>query len=1081
MRMGSRSPKISAASMQMLLLVFLVLCLAGFSLAQNTNSGDIRGTVTDASGAVIPGVAITVLNVDTGVTKELTTNDAGLYDAVSILPGRYKITFSKQSFDKFVRDGITLEVGLLTVDAQLNVGAAVQQVQVTAEATLLKTETGEQSTTFQAAVMNELPNVGQSWANFTQLLPGASGSGTGVAINGNMPFYANFLADGASSTLPHSANVDVSIFESLAEVQINTSTFSAQYGIGGAVFNQISKGGNNQLHGSAYEYFENNYLNARNFFDGGIGAPKLRYNNFGGSVGGPILKNKLFFYFNMDKIVNPSTSFAYTTVPTDAMKKGNFSDPAFPSIYDPATLHQDGSGNWVRNPFPGNQIPSSQFDKVAGNLQPYYPEPNLPGLSNNYQYRYAGESPFTKEFGRIDYNFSDKNRLTFSITQRDNPAKYPGPICPVTCLIGDVDSYNSQLSDVWSIGPATVNEFRFGYTRQGNWFVAQSAGLGYPAKLGMQYAKADIFPNINISGTGGGNFLNPSISAIYIENAFEPSDVVTMIRGRHILHFGGEVLIYQDNSTPWGSEQSGQFNFTGVFTQSGPNAPNTGLGYADFLLGQVQQWNASNQPPAGARQKNPQVFFQDDIKLRPNLTLNVGLRYEIHGGWSEVHNQIGVFDPAITNPVTNTPGAMWFAPNNGRSQLMATNYKVFLPRLGFAWSPRSKWAVRGGFGVYAYGWSLDTYGVGMGFGSQSSGSVTNSDNLTPVVLLGGSGSNLPYLSAARGAGDYNGQGVSYQPYHTPVARIYQWSLSVQRELGGGAILEAAYVASHATDLAFPADINQLHAGSFGLGQSARPYPQFQGIGGNAPYDAISNYNSMQLTFRKRFSHGLSIDTNFTWSKMLSEQDSAGWGGRGGSQPYQSAYNPGANYGYSNLDIPHALKGAVVYQVPVGKGHAVLSQGGALNAILGGWQASSTFIVESGSPYTLTMTGNNGSNSLAGYWYPNVVGDPSVSHPSIDEWFNPAAFAQPAANTFGNAGRNILRGPRYMDVDFSMGKNFKIPKFERANLQIRMDAVNVLNHPCFGVPDSSIGDPGAGHIYYTATSGRTLQLGARFSF
>ena len=1081
--MPTGSIALSRIVVRILLAGLLIMCMASLSLAQNTNAGDIRGTVTDSSGAVIPGVTVTILNTDTGVTTQLVTNEAGIYDAVSILPGRYKITFSKDGFEKLVHDGITLQVGALTVDGQLTIGTATQEIQVTAEATLLKTETGEQSTTFTDEALHSMPNVGQDWSLYTRLLPGANGSGTGISINGNLPYYANFLADGASSTLPHSANADLSVLETLSEVQINTSTFSAQYGIGGAVFNQISKGGTNAWHGAAYEYFQNNYLNARSFFDGGIGAPRLRYDNFGGAVGGPILRNKLFFFFDIDKIINPSNSFSTATVPTDAMRQGNFSDPAFPALYDPASLHKDSSGNYVRNPFPGNQIPSSQFDKVALAIQKFYPEPNLPGLSNNFQYSAATVNPFIKEFGRIDFNINDKHRMTFSITQRDNPAHYGGATCPITCQAGDVDSYNSQLSDVWSISSTTVNEFRFGYTRQGNWFVAQSAGLGYPAKIGLQYAKADIFPNININGTGGGNILYPNTVSIYIENSLEPSDVVTMIRGRHILHFGGEVLIYRDNSTPWGSEQSGQFTFTGVFTQHDPNSANTGLGYADFLLGQVQHWDATNQPPAGSRQKSPQFFFQDDFKIRPNLTLNLGMRWEIHGGWSEVHNNIGVFDPTITNPVTNTLGAMWFDPNHGRDRLMATDYKVFLPRVGFAWSPWTNWAVRGGFGIYAYNWSLDTYGTGLGFGSQNSGSITNTDNLNPVVLLSGTGTNLPYLSAARGAGDYNGQGVNYQPYHTPVARNYQWSFSVQRQLGKGAVAEAAYVGSHATDLAFAGDINQLQYGSFGLGQNARPYPQFGSITGQAPYDAISNYDSLQLSFRKRWSRGLTLDVNYVWSKMLDEQDSAGFGGRGGSQYFQYTYDPARNYGLSNFDVPHAFKGSAIYEFPVGKGRAYLNQNAFLDAILGGWQASSTWVYQSGSPFTVYMSGNNGSNTLANsaWWYPNLVGDPSVSNPSIHEWFNPAAFAQPAANTFGNTGRNILRGPRFSDVHFSMAKTFIMPKFERGRLQLRLDATNVLNHPSFGTPNANIGDPGAPTINYVSVGGRNIQLGARFSF
>ena len=1065
--------------------VLLLVLSAGLCFGQNTNSGDLRGVVTDATGAVVPGVTITILNVETGVVRTLTTNQSGLYDAVSILPGNYRLTFSKEGFDKLVRDGITLQVGApLTVDAQLTVGTAQQQISVTAEATLLKTETGEQSTTLRTETMTQLPNFGQNWANFTKLLPGAAGApsasqgvsnpGTGVAVNGNLPYYANFLADGASTALPHSANVDVSIFESVAEVQINTSSFSAQYGIGGAVFNQISKGGTNQFHGSAYEYFQNDALNARSFFDSST-VPRLRYDNFGGSVGGPILKNRLFFYFNIDKIINPNSTTQRVTVPTDAMRNGDFSDPALPKIYDPATL-----SNGVRQPFGGNIIPASRFDKVAAALQAYYPHANLPGFSNNYQYVQPNVNPFIKEFGRIDYNLSDKNRITFSITQRDNPAFYANTSCPINCQSGDVDSYNAQVSDVWTISPATVNEFRFGYTRQGNWFVPQSIGLGYPEKLGLQYAKADIFPNITINGTGGNNVLNPQTNAVYIENSFEPSDVVTMIRGKHILHFGGELLAYQDNSTPWGNTQSGQFTFTGVFTQSSPNAPSTGLGYADFLLGQVQKWSANNQPPAAARQKSPQFFVQDDFKVRPNLTVNLGLRYQIQNGWSEKHNQIGVFDPTITNPKTNTPGAVWFSPNNGRKALEATDYKIFLPRVGFAWSPRHNWAVRGGFGIYAYGWSLDTYGAGMGFGSNATGSVTNSDNLTPVVLLSGSGSNLPYVQASRDPGAYNGQGISYQPFHTPVARNYQWSFSIQRELGQGAVAEAAYVGSHGTDLSFPVDINQLHIGSLGLGQAARPYPQFQGLGGNT-YNAISNYDSLQLSVRKRFARGLSVDMNYTWSKFLDSQDSAGWGGRGGNQYYQNAYNPAANYSLANFDVPHAFKGAIVYQLPFGKGRSYLNNNAFLDAVIGGWQASTIFVTQSGTPFTLLVSGNNGSNSLAGNWYPNLVGNPSLSHQSIAQWYNPAAFASPAANTFGNTGRNILRGPGLTDFDFSMAKTFTMPRFERAALQIRMDAVNILNHPSFNNPNNNIGNPQAGQITSTTVGGRNIQLGARFSF
>lgn len=355
------------APIPMLGLSAAILCLASLGLAQSTNSGDIRGTVTDPTGAVVPEAKVTVLNLDTGVSREFTTNAAGLYDTVSILPGTYRITFSKVGFSTLVRDGVTLQVGApLTVDGQLTVGAAQQEVEVNAAALLLKTETAEQSTNFLSETMTELPNVSRNWTNMTKMLPGVTGTGTTLSVNGAMPYYANFQADGASTTLPHSANVDTSNFEAIAEVQIETSTFSAQYGTGAVVYNQISKNGTNQWHGSAYEFVQNNAFNARNFFSPSV--PIARFNNFGGSVAGPIRKDRAFFYFNTEKIINNSLSYQYYTYPTADMLAGNFSNPIFGTIYDPTSL-----ANGSRTPFPGNQIPTSRLDPLALAVQKYFP------------------------------------------------------------------------------------------------------------------------------------------------------------------------------------------------------------------------------------------------------------------------------------------------------------------------------------------------------------------------------------------------------------------------------------------------------------------------------------------------------------------------------------------------------------------------------------------------------------------------------------------------------------------------------------------------------------------------------------
>jgi hypothetical protein len=1127
------------------LLFCLVLCIAGPAFSQSTNSGDIRGTVTDSSGAVVPGVAVSVLNLDTGAAKDLVTNSDGLYDTASILPGNYRVTFTKEGFGKLLRGPITLQVGTITVNGVLKVGRIAETVEVTSDIPLLKTESAEQSTTFDSQTMVNLPQVGssgQNWGALAQLLPGASGTGgsmptasgnsgdpgIAISVNGNLPFYDNFLQDGASTNLPISANVDIATFETIQELQISTSTFSAQYGIGGAVFNQITKSGSNSWHGAGYEYFQSDQLKADSYNFSSTPQPKpfLRYDDYGGAIGGPIVKGKVFFYFNIDRIyLNGGSSTQTATVPTGAMRQGNFTD--MPTIYDPSTpIVCSGSPSVCsRTSFASengglNEIPATTtLDAVALAAQKYYPMPNTPGQTpnpafqgvviNNYAYTSPNLNPFHKWFGRIDYDQSGKNRINFSITQSDNPGTNTNfQICPVDCFSGDVDRYNTQVSDVYAFSAHLVNEFRFGYTKQGNWFIPYTTGKGYPQQLGLQYSKGDVFPTINVSqsqaasGSGGsGNvsiccsaILQPGTNAIYIENTFQPSDVVTLIRGKHILHFGGELLDYQANYTPWGNLQSGNFNFTGVYTQQNNTIGTGGSAYADFLLGDVNSWGATNQPESGMRMKSPQIFVQDDFKVRPNFTLNLGLRYEYQSGWSEVKNNLGSFDPTIPNAVSGNLGAMWFAGETSRTTLMQPK-NVLLPRFGFAWTPIGTTVIRGGFGIYALTWSMDDYGQGVGVGNNSTGSASDTTGgVSPVTTLDGPGTNLQtgmpltYVVKNRSSTAYNGTNVPYNEYNLPVAKMYQWTASVERQLGTNMEAEIAYVASHGTNLAFPSDINQIPVAKLSptFSQANTPYPQFGTVQGNLGA-SISNYNSLQVQVNRRFARGLSFNGNYVWSHFLDDQDSAGWGGRGGTQVYQNAYNPTANYGNSNFDVRNAVKGSLVYQLPVGKGKRFLNSNPVLDALVGGWQTSATMMVHSGQPFTVVTTSNNaaadnpGSNASQ---YPIVIGDPHLSHPTIQNWYNVAAFAQPAAGTFGNEGRNSLVGPDLSEIDFSLGKNFALR--EGIGLQFRIDGYNVFNHPSFGLPNTGVafanGAPTSSSSITSTTIGpRAFQLNARVSF
>ncbi len=1089
-------------------------CASAAGFAQSMNAGDIRGIVTDSSGAALPDVTVTVLNKNTGVSKDYNTNSDGLYDTSSIVAGTYELTFTKQGFSKFVRSNITIDVGNWTVNAQMKIGAVTEQVVVTTDVPLLETENAEQSTTLEAKTLSQLPQVGQDWQNFTILLAGSSGAPGGsqgaanpqqvASINGNLPF-STVLADGAAVTLPSSANADVMVLETVQEVRVSASAFSAQYGVGGIMFNQISKGGTDRFHGSAYEYFQNDALNAASYAFATKtrkqAVSPLRYNNFGFSVGGPILKKKLFFFFDYDKIINHgAASTGTTTVPTAAMLTGDFT--GLPTIYDPATTTVVG-GVVQRTSFAaeygnGNKIPASRFDPVSKAIQAYYPLANTPGTiasngltSNNFFYNVPNSAPFTKYFGRLDYNIRDNNRLTISDTESDNPAYSNGQgFCPVNCQSQDVSRVNAQITDVWTISPNVINELRLGYTNQLNFFVPASLGEGFPAKLGWQFAKADVFPIVNVTGFYG---LTSAINAVYKEHVYDPSDVVTLIRGKHILHFGGEFLFFRDNSTSWGNTNGGTMGYTGVYSEATQGNSATGVSYADFLLGQVQNWSAGVTPEFGGRIKLPQLFVQDDYKLTPNLTLNLGLRYQIQSGWGEVKGNMRVFDPTVQNPATGTLGAMWYGSTkaNGRSTLQAPVYNTFLPRVGFAWLAMPNTTIRGGFGLYAYNWSLDTYGAGMGsaFGQQGN-STDQSNGVTPVVIQSGSGSNLPYLSATTSPSGFNGQGVSSNMYHTPVGGSYQWNLAAQRQIGNDMVVELAYVASHGHDLPFPVDINQIPESKLASNDVAlgyRPTPQYQGIA-ESTNNAISNYNSLQASIQKRLTHGLNFNFNYVWAHFLDDIDSSGWGSRAGAQTYQRSYDPHANYGNSNFNVGNAFKGSILYELPFGKGRQFLNNNWLLDEIVGGWQASSTLVVQSGQPFSVTMKTNN-SYAQAGSWFPNVIGSPALTrgaYHGTKQWFNEAAFAAPTPGTFGNSHRNSINGPDLSNVTLSLGKSFAI--WEDVHLQIRADANNIFNHPSFNLPSGSLSLTSAGTVATgtstitgTTVGGRTMQLGARVSF
>jgi Carboxypeptidase regulatory-like domain len=1191
-------------------------CLLGIAVpafSQSRNTGEIRGTVT-AAGAVVPGATVTITNIDTGVTQDFITNDDGIYDTVSTPAGNYKITVTAKGFKTVVIGPVGLQVDTITENASLDVGSVSETINVEAGGVpLLETETTHLGSILEAKTIGELPQIGagitgNDWANFNILLPGASSSptmpmsegsgaynaGDAVSINGNLPNYANYLQDGGVVQLPVSNNVDNTLFEAIQEVQVTTSSFSAEYGIGGAVFNQITKSGTNSFHGSAYEFFQNDFLNAAPYFAVN-GVPQkasvLRYDEWGGSIGGPIIKNKLFFYFVRDRIHNNSAASAQVNNTPTLAERGqgtaypgayDFSAAGLPTLYDPATTvcttpPPPATPVCTRTSFAAentgalagvNAIPASRVDPVASKILGFYPAPNTGGpgaLVNNFTTVLPTPNPNLRYFGRLDYNFSQKNSIRFSISQKDNPAvNKNGPFpCPLDCFTGDIDGYNAQATVTSEISPTMVNELRMAYTKQGNWFVPFTTGFNAESTLGLQYAKADLFPTINIQNGGAQccGQLAPGTNAIYIEHLYDPSDVLTLIRGRHILHFGVEVLMGLGNTTPWGNVDAGQFTFTGNYTALG-TAPlgTTGAGLADFLLGDVQSWQAKNQSTSYQRLKSPQLFVQDDFKLRPNLTLNLGLRYVATTGFTEVNNSLGGFDPNLTlvctvdsqgNPCTvggvpyNSPGAiplngtlgsLWFAPQDNRDSLQKPIRDIFLPRVGFAWSVKNDTVIRGGFGMYTYNFSQDVYGNGAGFGALSTSQGSATDTLSgsgpnPLINLDASAATagpilnyvvgspnakevIPYLNV-----EHPNSSINYVPYDVHPGQINQWQLGVEHQFGHSYMASITYAGSHGSHLETGTDVNQItsatglaavasaNGGAGGLVQSARPFPAWGTLTG-FNYNGISNYNALQTTINKQFSNGLLFSFNYVWSHFLDDQDSGGWGSRGGTQYWQVGNNPSATYGDSNFDIPNAYKGYVSYELPFGKGKTYLNGHTWADEAAGGWRIAGTMITQSGSPFTVVNSNNSNQNftgcgtspsgSATGgdvnngcNWFPNVIASTHVSNRGPNEWFNTAAFDNawtPSSGlpfAFGDEGRNSLRGPRLTVFNLSFAKAFSFG--ERVRLELRSDWVNVFNHPSLNIPGQTFGGSNFGEINEAtlgqgvAVAARSGQLSAKITF
>ncbi len=1064
------------------LIVLLLAALTGVTslLAQNASTAELVGTITDPSGAVTPGAEVTVVSDATGALVKTRANGVGSYNVPFLQPGAYHVSVELQGFEQARFANVVLTSGQTArIDVRLKLGQTAETATVVeTTAVMLGTDSAERGTEFGTHMVDDLPVFTRDANSIAILAPGTSTAQAGdprtgddgrYSVNGERAFSISATVNGGSVVLPTSDNYSfhAPALADVAEFSVIQDNFSAEYGNGTSVITMISKSGTNEYHGQLFEFVQNNDLNARNFFAQGV--PELRHNQYGAAGGGPIKKNRAFFFFSWERSAQPMSNIDYSTVPTVAAKNGDFS--GFSTVItNPAT----------GQPFAGNVIPASQIDPVAKAAEAYFPDPNLPGTTNNYYRNAPTDTTIPIYDAKVDLILTDNNQLSYSGHQywstTNNNGGYPGDVCvPGTvCGLNESHDQSYQLSDRWTLSPDKVNEFHVNFVREHFESDALSFGKDYPSKLGLNNVPDFLFPQFSMQGAintaiGPGNYGGSS------QDVYNEADTFLWVKGSHTLKFGGDFNKAQLNSmASWGAPT---FNFSGAFS---------GMGYSDFLLGLPNQYSLSASPNGyGARRTYASLFVQDDYRVSSRMTLNLGLRYQFEGGFSEVYNRLSNFDPNLTNPATGTPGAIEFADQPGGQHTLQENHPaLFAPRIGLAYSLRKDIVLRAGYGIFYVPINGEDLYNSSPPGYSISQNLQSTNNTTPVFQLSAGPPPFQYPSEAGRTPDIlNGQGIDYWPFHAAQGYSQEWHFSVQKQINDSSMLEVAYVGTKGSNLMFPRDINQVPQNELGPGdaQSKEPYPQYQSIF-SWGQDGYSNYNALQVQYKHRFSQGLTALVNYTLSKSLDDNsfELTAWGG----MQYQVAANPSLNYGLSQFDQTHRLVAAYVYEIPVGKGHAVMNRGGIADAVLGGWQTSGTFTWNTGAPFTVYDGGANLTNDLDpwGSVYENRLANGSLpsGQQTVQHWFDTSAFADPAPYQFGNAGRNILRGPGYVDMDVSLMKDFRIPVNEKTKLEFKADAFNVFNHPNFASIDSSSDNSLFGAVT-SAHDGRSLQLGLQLFF
>lgn len=1079
---------------KLLLLGWLILGLVCLPLAAQRTTGSVVGIITDASGAAIPNANIIVLNVDTGISRSAASEASGNYRVPSLTPGRYKVSAETAGFRTATREGITLQVDQdVRVDFALQVGDVKQELTITAAAPTVNTENGAIGAVISNKQILELPLNGRNLFQLPRLTPGVAGDEVRMNVNGSRPFQQEILLDGGTEMLPNLGNFNegTPILDSVEEFKVQTNGYAAEFGRGAAVVNVTTKGGTNQLHGDLYEFFRNDKLNANSYFNNLRNRPRgvVRLNTFGGTIGGPIRKDKTFFFFLYEGERQRNPAGGPADVPTSAMRAGNFSAAGLPVIFDPSTSRLDPTINrYVRTPFAGNIIPTERIDPVARKAMTFFPDPNFGPAGAFAQNMLVLESSIvnsTRFNPRIDHKFSDKHflfgRLKYQQDNRFTNHRYPAnnPADP-SYQWQDSRTRHFTLSDTYILTPRLVNDVRFTFWR--GFYPMSNEGMfkDYADQLGIKNSTTTAFPVFSMGGLASYQ-LGGAGSMLLTEETTHFGEAMTYTRGSHSLKYGVDLRWSRVNNITGGSSSSGSFSFSGVYTRD-LAASATGTGLADGLLGLPNSYSITTRDLRhGARKPTYAWYIQDDWKVNRKLTLNLGLRHDLEFGWTEVANRYSNFDPNLINPYNGRPGALIFAGENGApTRMTGERLTNFAPRFGLAYAPfgDTKTVIRAGGGFFFAPTNASPDYGGGGLGYVSSAGVSNNDQVTPIFLLkdGPPPPTIPPHKPDLGVG----QGVTWRIYNVPTPAMYQYNVSIARELPGAIGVEASYVAQRGVHLLFSRAINQLRTEQLGPGDitQRKPWPQYSGVTGIF-HDSVSSYNSFQLKVEKRFAHGFTGLLAYTLSKSL--DNSSLDPSLGSGNTIQTAYDTRSNWGPSAFDIPQNLVVSFNYELPFGPGRSYLN-GGWQSKVLGGWQMNGISFVRGGQPYELTMA-TNLTNSGANSQRPDRIRDGGISNPTIYQWFDTGAFVSPGNYKYGNAGRNFLRGDGVVSFDLSLFKNtyFVTPLNERSNLQFRVESFNAFNQVNFSNPNGSVGGSTYGMVTGTSVGSRTIQLALKFIF